>query len=322
MKYVKLPKTDLTISNICLGTDHYGGRIPEDTAFTILDRFAAMGGNILDTANIYGKWLPAGDNASEKVIGKWIKSRGISDEKMLVATKGGHYDLQNPSVSRVTRKALRHDLEESLLALNRDHVDLYWYHRDRPGVPAGELLEWMEELVKEGKIRFYGASNFTSGRMDEAASYAAEHGLTGFVGLQNRWSLAAPNPAPPSADTMQSMDAAFYDWHVRTGMPLFPYTSSARGFFAKCAEGRVTEDLNRAYGNERNRKLFGLLSQHAKECGSTPYVLGQAFLLSQPFPVIPLMTARIPEHLQDFEAVSECVIPDEWMRQYLACGIA
>ena len=317
MKRVILKNTNLEISNICLGTDHYGGKISEETAFRILDRFMNMGGNILDTANVYGKWLPAGENASEQVIGKWIKSRNVSDERMLVCTKGGHYDLGNPSVSRITEADIKADLEESLLSLHRDHVDIYWLHRDRVEVPAGELLEWLEKLVGEGKIRYYGASNFTRKRMDEAAAFAKAHGLTGFIGLQNRWSLASPNPGPASWDTLRSMDEEFYAWHVSTGTPLFPYTSSAHGYFAKAAAGNVPREMQEQYDNERNRRVLALLQEDAVETGLSPFVLAQAFLLSQPFQVIPLMTARVPEQLDDFALASNFALSPERVRQYL-----
>ena len=318
MKHIRLKNTPLDISAICLGTDHYGGRIPEETAFRILDRFLDMGGNILDTANVYGKWLPAGDNASEKVIGRWLRSRRVADDQMYICTKGGHYDLADPHVSRITREDIRADLDESLLALGRSHVDIYWLHRDREEVPAGELLEWLEELVRKGLIRFYGASNFTEKRMDEASAYAREHGLAGFVGLQNRWSLAVTNPAPPSWDTLRSTDRSFYDWHVRTDTPLFPYTSSAHGYFSKLAAGSVPEAMQKEYGNEANRRILALLLEDSRETGISPFALAQSFLLSQPFPVIPLMTAREPGQLDAFETASDYRFPAERVSRYLS----
>ncbi|MBR3643525.1 MAG: aldo/keto reductase [Parasporobacterium sp.] len=317
MKKISIPKTGLTISAICLGTDHYGGKIPEETAFVILDRFLEMGGNILDTANIYGKWLPAGENASERVIGKWIRSRGISDQRMLVATKGGHYDLSDPGVSRVREDSIRADLDESLRALNRDHADIYYFHRDREEIPAGELLEWMERLVSEGKIRYYAASNFRSERMDEAAAYAKAHGLKGFIGLQNRFSLAVSNPAPAVWDTMRSMDRDFFAWHVRTQTPLFPYTSSAHGYFAKLVSGTVPEAMKKEYGNAQNDAIFRLLCRESEESGKNVFVLAQAFLQALPFPVVPLMTAAKPEQLDDFEDAADFDMPGEWTEKYL-----
>ena len=317
MRHITLPKTDLVISPVCLGTDHYGGKIPEETAFAVLDRFLDLGGNILDTANVYGRWLPAGENASEQTIGKWLRSRKISDERMMIGTKGGHYDLKNPTVSRVTEEDIRADLEESLRSLGRSHADIYWLHRDNEKVPAGELLEWLERLVKEGKIRYYGASNFRSERMDEAAQYAEEHGLTGFVGLQNRFSLAVPNPAPSGFDTLRSMDREFFAWHSCTKMPLFPYTSSAHGYFAKMAAGKVPEDMKREYGNSRNDAIWSLLCREAQESGRSVFILAQAFLLALPFPVFPLMTAREPEQTADFAAIDETVISKETVEKFL-----
>ena len=114
------------------------------------------------------------------------------------------------------------------------------------------------------------------------------------------------------------MDDEFYKWHVRTKTPLFSYTSSANGYFAKLSAGTVSEEMQKVYDNPRNQAAFELLSRHSRVCGLSPFVLAQAYLLSQPFPVIPLMTARIPEQLADFETISECVIPDEWMEQYLS----
>ena len=156
MKYIKLHDTSLVLSNICLGGGSFGTGLSESQTFEILDAFVEAGGNFADTANVYGKWAEDGKNHSEELIGKWIKSRNAYG-KIIIATKGGHYDLSTPQLSRVNRSEVQKDIEESLKSLGIDSIDFYWLHRDNESKPAEEIIDFMEAFVKEGKIRYYGA---------------------------------------------------------------------------------------------------------------------------------------------------------------------
>ena len=164
MKYINLHNTSLKLSNICLGAGIFGSGTSEAQVFELLDAFTGAGGNFIDTANVYGKWERDKKNHSEIIIGKWLKAKNAYD-KLIVATKGAHYDLSTPDVPRLNKQDIKEDLEESLATLGLDRLDFYWLHRDDEKKPVGEIIDTMESFVTEGKIRYYGASNYKLHRM-------------------------------------------------------------------------------------------------------------------------------------------------------------
>ena len=192
MRYRTISSTGLEVSAICLGCGQYGSGVPAATAHDLLDRFAAAGGTFLDTANIYGKWLPERTSVSEIVIGDWMRARG-NRGSVVVGTKGGHPHLESMHVPRLSPREIAQDLEESLRNLGTDSVDLYWLHRDDPGRPVAEIVEVLNGHVAEGKIRAFGCSNWSTQRMQEAHAYCLAHGVAGFVASQVLWNLAVPN---------------------------------------------------------------------------------------------------------------------------------
>lgn len=136
MKYMQLNNTDLNISPICLGTAGFGDKSDLEKSFEILNAFVRAGGNFIDTANVYCKWLKGHGNCSEQIIGKWLKESGMQG-KVIVATKGAHYSFEDPGRSRVNKEDIRMDLDESCRTLGKDEMDFYWLHRDDPEKPAG-----------------------------------------------------------------------------------------------------------------------------------------------------------------------------------------
>ena len=322
MKKQVINGTDLTVSGQCLGTMPFGSATDRKTAYAILDRFYELGGNFIDTANIYGKWMPEGANISERIIGDWKRENGLSDELVLL-TKGGHFDLNTPMCPRITETDLRADLEESMDALQADCIDLYLLHRDDENVPVAEIIDLMEELVREGKIRYYGASNFRECRMEEAVAYAKAKGVRGFSVVSNQWSMATDSSASDETrvNGMYHVDESYYKWHERTGMPLLPYSSTAHGAFSKMKQGTLTEQGSAAYVNPRNEKLFALLEEESAEEGVNLYVLAQAYLRKHPFQVIPVAGVSSPVQLSDFVRAAEYEIPDRWMQRYLSLGV-
>ena len=148
MKYIQLNNTDLNVSRICLGTAGFGDKLDQEKSFKVLDTFVQAGGNFIDTANVYCKWLEGHGNCSEQIIGKWLKDRGTQG-KVIVATKGAHYSFEDQGRSRVNREDIRTDLDESCRTLGTDVIDFYWLHRDDPKKPAEEIVDILEELQKE-----------------------------------------------------------------------------------------------------------------------------------------------------------------------------
>lgn len=298
MCYDKL-RGEIPLSPIAIGADHFGTAIDDATASRILDEYTDRGGNLIDTANVYGRWISLAGNASEKFLGRWLKR---SRKNVVIATKGAHYDLGSPTVMRLSEAEIRSDLDESRAALELDCIDLYWLHRDDPAREIGEILETMEALVKEGKIRFYGASNFTAARLREAKAYSEAHGLTGFSAVSNQHSVARvnrgdnTNPDPTLVIHGEAEEA----FHRETGMLLIPYQSTARGYFAKLASGAaIPPALCRAYDNEENRRLFRALQERAEILGCSVQAAALLALTESPYPVIPITSVRTPEQLPD-----------------------
>jgi len=330
MKNVTLRGTTLNVSAVCLGTGDFGSGLPKEDAFAILDAFTATGGNFVDTANVYGKWNPDKRNISEITLGEWMKSRKAFD-KLVIATKGGHYNLSSPDISRVTRQAVREDIEESLRALGLDRIDFYWLHRDDETIPIEDIIGMMEYFVSEGLIRWYGASNYKQERMDAAVRYTKKNGCQGFTAVSNRWSLAVPSPGEsPGADpSLAAMDDAFYQWHCETGMPAIPYSASARGFFEKLyalnpiiqngklltplKELALPDRLKRLYLNETNLRTYERLLALKDECNCSLYALSLAYFAGHPFQAIPVSSVRNTRQLEELIRAGEILVPHEAM---------
>jgi len=326
MKYITLPNTDLHVSSLCLGGGNFGTAVSETQAFEILDAFLEAGGNIVDTANVYCRWVEGLGNCSERIIGKWLKSRNAYN-KLTVATKGGHYDMKAPHISRVNKKDVCADIEESINTLGIDCLDLYWLHRDNEEIPIEEIVEFMESFVKSGKIKYYGASNYRLARMERAAIFAAKNRYTGFCAVSNQWSLASENKDNPlnNDPSMVSADDEFLAWHKKTKTPLFPYSSTACGFFEKLYRSNpqvkdgillsdiddidIWDGLKKAFINENNLRTYEKLLELKEIHAVSLYTLSAAYLTSfNEFDVIPISSVRNTEQLNEFIKASEIAI--------------
>ena len=337
MKTAALAGTSLKISPICLGSAGFGDSTPEAEACKILDTFRDAGGNFVDTANVYGKWLEEGKNCSEEILGRWLKSRNACHD-MVIATKGGHYRFDAPQTSRVYERAVREDVEESLRTLGLDCIDLYWLHRDNEAVPVEEIMGMMETLTAEGKLRYYGASNFKLMRMKAATAVARAQGMRGFCAVSNRWSLASVNPAAEAAadPTLVATTDAFYQWHRASGMPLIPYSASGSGFFEKlyqaCPEVRggmllsspealrLPENMKKAYLNERNLKIYEDLLRLREKYHASLYTLSMACLMNQAFPVVPVSSVRNTEQLAGFLRAGALDVEEKLVEKYISAA--
>lgn len=299
MRYAQIQGTDLRPSVICLGAGSFGISVAQDASFELMDQFVAEGGTFLDTALVYGEWLPDGKGRSEQTIGAWIAARN-NRQDVIIGTKGAHPRLATMHVPRLSRQEIVDDLDESLRNLGTDYIDLYWLHRDDRDRPVADILETVNEQITAGKIRCFGCSNWRLDRLKEAQEYAVAHGLQGFAGNQLWWSLAKPNAAAVTDSTLVQMDDAIMRYHQEQGLAAMAYTSQARGFFAKLAsfEG-VSEGLRKTYDNPANRERMKRLETLSTAGGESLSALALAYIVNQSFPSFPIAGCSSPEQLAD-----------------------
>ncbi|MHB1454863.1 MAG: aldo/keto reductase [Saccharofermentanales bacterium] len=288
----------------------------------LLDLFFLQGGRIIDTANIYGKWLAGGTNESEIVIGEWLSQRtgtgrSIHRADIVISTKGAHPDLDTMHVPRMGSADLEADLEESLRALQTDYIDIYWLHRDAPEMPVEQILRPLTDLRRQGTIRMFGLSNWTAGRTLEAVNYLGEEAKNLLFGTQNRWSHASMNPSGTEDETLVSMTGEEYRWHCESGYAAMPYSGMAKGYFTKLAKyGK--ENLHRKlldyYDNPLNDRRMIALNRLSEETGHPVSQLAVAFLLSQPFPVFPIIGFSDREQLIDVFEATRISLNEDQMR--------
>lgn len=302
--------TDLSVSPICLGTMHYGDQLNEAEAARQLDSFLDKGGNFVDTAHVYGTWVPGLGSSSERYIGAWLHSTGKRNS-IVLSTKGAHPSGVNKEIRRVTPQYIKEDLEDSLRLLQTDYTDLYFLHRDDVNVPVQVIIDALEKEVKAGKIRYYACSNWTVRRIIEANAYAASIGSRGFVVNQLMFSLADIAKEKLEDQTLEIMDKETYEFHKSSGMSAMAYTSLAKGYFSKRAEGKplTTPEV---YDLETNDRLFEYLKTVVSQ-GEYNYT-DLAFLYQtgiKDFTCIPISSFRTEQQLNEGLAAMDKELPAE-----------
>lgn len=302
MGRVLLPGTDLRVSSLCLGAGGIGTRLDREQSFALLDAYLEMGGNFLDTARVYGDWVPGIERSiSEKTIGAWMAERGMRD-RVVLATKGAHFYLETPHLARVHPEEIVKDLEGSLRSLQVDHIDLYWLHRDDPTRPVEEIVETLNAQMKAGKIRWFGASNWRSERLRSAQAYAASQGLKGFVADQMFWNAAVLAIRPFGDPTVQFMDEDQFAFHQETGMAAIPYTSQAGGLFSRMHNGTLEQMAPGArslYRLEETGQRYQQMRRIMEETGLTITQVILGYLHAQPFVTVPIVGCHSQEQLAD-----------------------
>ena len=297
---------DLSPSRICLGTGDLGSTVDKDSAFTLLDAFLDLGGNFLDTAKVYADWLPGERSISEKTIGTWMHQRN-NRARVILGTKGAHPDLNTMHISRLSRAEIESDLHASLRNFQTDVIDMYWLHRDEPARPVEDILTTLNEAVKAGKIRYFGCSNWKIDRIRQANEYAEQHGLLGFAADQPMWNMAVVDKTALADPSLVIMNKALWDYHRTTNLPVIPFSASANGLFQKLARmDKPDLDLipQKHYRSPANLKRLERARRLADRRGLTITQVVLGYLLSQPFPTIPIVSTKKLDHLQEILASS------------------
>ena len=273
----QLPATDLKLSTFCCGLGDLFA-LPASESDALLDAFIEQGGNFFDSAHCYSFWLPRGNGLSEIGIADYLKRRGLSD-KVVLATKGGHISAPNYRTVEYHLSPARigADIDDSLARLGCSHVALYYLHRDDTRVPVGEIIDALNDEIARGRLRYLGASNWSTQRIQAANEYARDNGLTGFVISQPRWSLAQARSEDPTLVEAETQ----IEWYREHNFPLAPYSPTAHGFF----DGNDSSVYQSPQNQARRERAESL----ARKYGATPGQIALAYLINQPFPVFPII---------------------------------
>ncbi len=321
MKYATIPKTELRVSQICLGSGDFGATVPRKETFALLDAFVAAGGNFIDTAHVYSDWIPNTKSTSEKTIGYWMRDRGMRHD-VVIGTKGAHPLLTSMNKSRLSHDDIETDILESLEYLQTDSIDLYWLHRDDTAIPVGEIIDVLNEQVGKGHITHFGCSNWKFSRIQEALDYASRRGIQSFVANQPLWSLATADMDAIPDKTLAGMDDEGIAFHKRTGMAVVPYSSQAHGFYSKLeAKGAdaISEGDKKTYLSEANIQRLPRVQKLAQQYGVSVNDIALAYLTNQPFVTVPVVGCKTLEHLQSSLAAADLTLTPEELA-YLDAG--
>lgn len=277
MIYGQVPHNDKKVSRLVMGT-MLEGSSSEAEGHGLFDEFFASGGNAFDTAYVYG------GGEGEKIFGRWLNERGLRDQVFILG-KGAH-------PPNCTPEGAARELDESLGRMNVEAVDLYMPHRDNLDVPIGEWMDFFNSIVRDGKAKGFGGSNWTPQRVDEANAYAAQNGMQGFSALSNNLSLARMVNAVWDGCLAVS-DAASRAWLTERQLPVFSWSSQARGFFVR-GDRNFQEDaeLVRCWYSDDNFERLELVRALAQERGTSPINIALAWVINQQFPTFALVGPR------------------------------
>src|ERR1700740_130537 len=313
MKTRPIPYTNLTASELCLGTAEFGSAVDDSVSEEILKTYLDAGGNVLDTAEIYAEWLPNGEHRSETFLGNWLRKNKNRDQ-LIISTKGAHPRLATMDKPRMSKAVVESDLNSSLQRLGIDCADIYWLHRDDPSTPVEEIVLMLEHFRKAGKILYSGVSNWTEARTEAARVAAENSGVQSLIGVQNQWCLAKAD-ASKGDPTWAYTDDSFAPWHSHQNIAAFPYTTQANGYFRRLENGTLDQapDLvRRLFDSPENRERYKRIKTIQSETEVSTGAIVLSYLLSQPFPVFPIIGPKNSADLtESFEATNTKLTADQ-----------
>ena len=302
---MKMGSSDLKVSRLCLGGNVFGWTADRDTSFAVLDGYVAAGGNFVDTADSYF-WRAPGNSGgeSETLIGEWMASRGNRDA-VVVATKVGSW----PEREGLSAKNIAEAVDDSLRRLRTDRIDLYYAHRDDPNTAQEETADAFDTLVRAGKVRAIGASNFTAERLRSALEISARDGLASYVAVQPHYNLMERD----------EYENALAPLVASEGLGCMPYYALAKGFLTgkyrpDTPVDSVRAEGARAYLDDRGRAVLAVLDEIAGGHGVPVPAVALAWLADQPTVTAPIASARTPEQLAELLPVLELHLTEDERR--------
>lgn len=317
MKYKNLGRTGVKVSELCLGTMIFGQQVEEETAVKIVRRAIEGGINFIDTADVYV------NGRSEEIVGKAIE--GMRDQ-IVLATKVRSRTGTGPNDEGLSRKHIMHNFEASLKRLGTDYIDLYQLHRPDASTPLNETLTTLNDLVRDGKVRYIGCSNFHSWQLEKALRISEVNRLESFVTVQPRYNVM-------DRDIEQELLPLCAD----EGIGVIPYSPLAGGFLTgkyragepapAGSRGQLRPETVTRYLNARSQRILEELGKISEETKMTMSQISLAWLMANPVVTSPIVGASRLEQLEEnlgvldhtlsaeaLKRISEASKPD-WLRE-------
>jgi aryl-alcohol dehydrogenase-like predicted oxidoreductase len=292
MEKRSLGRSGIEGAPFALGTNVFGWTIKEPVAFDILDEFTRSGFNLIDTADVYSTWGPGNKGGeSESIIGQWIRKRK-NRKDIVICTKVGK--PMGPGKTGLSAKYIRQAVDDSLKRLQTDYIDLYQSHDDDPHTPMEETLGVYTDLIREGKIRAIGASNFTADRLAASLEISKANSYARYETLQPAYNLYD-----------RSIETDIQPLCVREDIGILSYYGLASGFLT--GKYRGPEDLGKSvrgkgiqkYFDARGMKILSALDEISMKYKTAPATIALAWLMTRPAVVAPIASATSVQQLED-----------------------
>jgi len=309
MSLRQLGRSGIQVPPLTFGGNVLGWTVDEPTAFTLLDALLDQGLNFIDTADMYSVWVPGHQGGeSETIIGKWFKARG-NRARVVLATKVGM--ALSPEKKGLAPAYIRRAVEDSLTRLQTDYIDLYQSHEDDPSVPQEDVLGAYQDLIKAGKVRAIGASNFTAARLASAIEISEKTGLPRYETLQPEYHLMSRK------DFETDLEPLVLD----KGIGVINWKGLASGFLSgkyrseADAGGRTRGKQVLKYLNPKGLQVLAALDEVAARFNANPAQVALAWLIARPSITAPIASATSLEQVEDLIAATKLTLDAEAIAQ-------
>lgn len=299
MQKREIGRSGLKVSPFAFGGNVFGWTVDQNTSFELLDAFVDHGFDLIDTADVYSRWVSGNQGGeSEAIIGNWLKKSGKRD-KVIIATKVGK--PMGDDKKGLSKAYITQTVEASLTRLKTDYIDLYQSHEDDKNTPLLETLSAFDDLIKQGKVRAIGASNYSSERLEEALQVSLDNGIASYQSMQPEYNLY----------DREGYEDDLEELCTEKGVGVITYYSLASGFLT--GKYRSADDLNKSkrgggiqkYLNERGFNILKALDKVSAEYNSSPATVAIAWVLNRPGITAPIASATSVKQLQDIAKAAE-----------------
>ncbi len=303
-----LGRTGLKVAALCLGGNTFGWTTDQQVSEAVLNAYVEAGGNFIDTADVYARWVPGNPGGeSETAMGRWFKARGQRHD-VVVATKVCGPMGPGPNDKGLSRHHIMAGVEDSLARLQTDYIDVYQAHWDDRETPLEETLRAFDDLVRQGKVRYLGASNFPAWRLARALWVSDKHGWARYECLQPKYNLVVRGEYERELEPLC----------IEQNVGVIAYSSLASGFLSgKYRLGRDLPPTARAaavqknYMNDRGFAVLDAVEQVAKKVDATPAQVALSFIAHRPGITAPIASATSVEQLREMVAAIDLRLDEE-----------